>query len=661
MSTREHLEGKVINNLHVERYLGSNKYICTCLICGNSRECRTYDLKLGKYKACKDCEKTPSLAGSTIGNWKLLHSSNKGYPYWECECLLCNKQYTVNIKNIKQGNSSCCTECANKLKTTDITTKQFKSGRVLKYLGSSYWECECGLCGEHIKRSITNLKSQDEIICNHCSGTKLQKDLSGKTFGNWKVLKRVEDGARYHSRWLCECLLCGKKSEVYTYNLISGNSKSCGCSTFIDLTGIQINDLHVDEYLGNQQWKCTCSCGKVTTVSGYDLRNGYAKSCGCKKWQYTREKLLIRYGEIAPCKISNPRTKEQIDAVEYRESLREFIENLNYKPTTYELSKLLGINICNTLRKIHGFSLDELVDIGSSMSKQHTEVLEFIYQFIDESEVIVNDRKLLNGKEIDIYIPSKKLAIEVNGVYWHSDIFKDKNYHQVKSILCGKHGVQLIHIFEHEWENSDTQEKIKTLLKSKLSTPDKIIYARKCIIDGIGTKEYAEFLDKWHIQNSVNTPIRIGCYYDNELVGVIGLGKPRFSSKYEYEILRLCWKGGIAVVGGIQKMFKYFLNKYKPNSILTYADLSKFNGKSYMNIGFKPVAGNAFSEPNYVWVRPVCDGVYDVLPRYRTQKHKLIKAGFGCEADTEDIIMERLGYLKIYNSGNIKYEWKSRW
>lgn len=659
MRARERIEGTTINSLHVDKYLGDNYYSCTCLICGNTRTCRTYELKNGKYKACKECENTPGLTGSTIGNWKLLHKSEKGYPYWECECLLCHNQYTVNIKNVRKGKSSCCTACSNKLRTTDISTKKFKLGRAVKYIGAGSWECECGICGKNVTRSITKLKEQNEILCNQCSAIRLRKDLTGKTFGNWEVIKRVDDGASYHSRWLCKCMLCGKESKVYTYNLLSRHSESCGCQSLIDLTDKQFNELHVDKYLGEQHWQCTCSCGKIISVHSNELRSGAAKSCGCKKWHYARETMLARYGEVLPQRIGNPRTREQIDAVETAESLRNFIEGLGYKPKTYELCALLGINTSCTLKTVHKFGLDDLVDIGSKNSKQHTEILNYIYKFIHESDVIVNDRELLNGKELDIYIPSKKLAIEVNGSYWHSDIFKGMHYHQNKSILCGQKGVQLIHIFEHEWENLDTQEKLKNLLKYRLTKPDRVLYARKCEVKEIDSSEYTNFLDKWHLQKSANTAIKLGCYYDNELVGVMGFGSPRFIKQYEYELIRLCWKCGTVVTGGLQKLFKYFLDKYKPQSILTYSDLSKFTGSSYLKLNFKPIDNNTFSDPNYTWIRIVSPGVYDVLPRYRTQKHKLLEMNLGNENETEDDIMTNIGYVKVYDSGSIRLEWKA--
>lgn len=624
MSNRNKLEGSVINNLHVDKYIGDSKYQCTCLLCNNTRICRSYELKLGKYKSCKECENTPGVAGSIEGYWKFKHKSSDGYPYWICECTLCNREFRVNIKNVRNGKSKCCVECASKLRVTDISKKEFKLGKIIGYIDSGNWECECGICGERITRSITKLKNQDEIICTHCSGIKLQKDLTGGTFGNWQVIKRVEDSTGYHSRWLCKCLLCGKESKVFTYNLLSGNSKSCGCKSLIDLTDRQINEFHVDRYLGDSKWECTCSCGNKRVIPSFELRSGAAKSCGCKKWEHTKNTILKRYKEIAPVKINSPRDTEQLDAINSKEQLIKFIQDFGYTPTTYELSTKLGLQVSSTLKIIHKFGLDNLVDIGSQNSRQFTDVLNYIYKFVDKAEVIINDRKVLNGKELDIYIPSKNLAIEINGVYWHS-----------------------------------TKDKIKELLRNKLHQPDRVIYARKCKVSEIENLEYTEFLNRYHLQNSANAQIKIGCFSNEELVGVMSFGAPRFNNNYEYELIRLCWKNSTAVVGGTQKLFKYFVKKYKPKSIITYSDLSKFIGSSYLALGFKQIADKSFSEPNYVWVKCINNNYgFEVLTRYQTQKHKLLSMGLGTDDSTENEIMDTLGYLKIYDCGNIRFEWK---
>jgi G:T-mismatch repair DNA endonuclease (very short patch repair protein) len=65
------------------------------------------------------------------------------------------------------------------------------------------------------------------------------------------------------------------------------------------------------------------------------------------------------------------------------------------------------------------------------------EVYEFILSLYNK-EIIRNDRTVLNGKELDIYLPDYNLAIEFNGLYWHSEDYVGKNYHLNKTIECEK-------------------------------------------------------------------------------------------------------------------------------------------------------------------------------------------------------------------------------
>ena len=130
-------------------------------------------------------------------------------------------------------------------------------------------------------------------------------------------------------------------------------------------------------------------------------------------------------------------------------------------------------------------------------------------------------------------------------------------------------------------------------------------------------------------------------------------GKPRFNNNYQYELYRLCWKDNIRVIGGLEKLFKYFIDNFDVDSVVTYCDISKFNGNSYTKIGFK-TCEDSITLPNYVWVN-----IYnnDIKTRYQTQKHKLIEQGLGTESETEAEIMHNLDYYRIYDSGNIKLYW----
>ena len=87
-------------------------------------------------------------------------------------------------------------------------------------------------------------------------------------------------------------------------------------------------------------------------------------------------------------------------------------------------------------------------------------------------------------------------------------------------------------------------------------------------------------------------------------------------------------------------------------SIITYSDITKFTGNTYPKLGFKV---ECILDPNYVWVNP---NNFEVFTRYQTMKHKLVESGLGDESQTEDSIMEGLGFLKVYDCGNLKLSWR---
>lgn len=269
-----------------------------------------------------------------------------------------------------------------------------------------------------------------------------------------------------------------------------------------------------------------------------------------------------------------------------------------------------------------------------------------ICNFLDSIGVryIKSDRKLLNGKEIDIYIPSHKIGIEYNGMYWHSTKYLDKMYHQNKTLLAKNEGIRLVHIFENQF--NENPELIFRRLRALLGTTDRI-YARKCEVREISSSESSMFIQKYHSQGSINSSINIGTFYKNELVAVMSVGKSRFSKKYQYELYRYCSKG--TVIGAVGKMLQYFERTYKPKSIHTYAEIDWGSGEVYTKVGFEYIG---MTVPNYVYYNPNSKKTYS---RQQCQKHKLLQQYPQYANNTETEIMESLGYLKVYNSGNSQF------
>ena len=541
----------------------------------------------------------------------------------------------------------------------DITGQQFGLWKALRYLGDNKWECLCTGCGTTHVVIGSLMRRGGTTMCQDCAkqaqktaGPKV--DLEGQVIGKFTVLRYLGK-----SIWECRCS-CGKISNVKTFNLTeakrTGKDYKCAqCSykdKLDDLTGKTFGKLKVIKYAGEQKYLCQCECGKTKIIAGKSLKNGSTRSCGCSVGQFLIESRLDKYGEICTTKELGARTEQQIILSSSKQDLEDYLVRLDHTPDVHELAQLLGVSENMVLRKIHKFELEELVKISPLVSKPETELYEYI-KTLTTHEVIQSDRSILHGKELDIYIPDLKLAIEFNGVYWHSEVHKDEMYHQQKTLDCLKQGVRLIHIFEYEWINPDKQDKIKIYLADVISEHSNIYYARNLNIREPSTQESAEFLDKYHLQGYTNAPIRYGLYNNTEMLGIITFGKPRFTSNYEYELIRLCWKPGVNVVGGFERLFKHFVTEHNPSSIVTYSDISKFTGNSYLRVGFKASIDDLTS-PNYVWVS-LKD--YSTLSRYQTQKHKLVELGLGDVGDTEASIMENLGYIRMYDCGNLRLSW----
>jgi hypothetical protein len=266
--------------------------------------------------------------------------------------------------------------------------------------------------------------------------------------------------------------------------------------------------------------------------------------------------------------------------------------------------------------------------------------------FLKEIDIsfISNDRVELCGLELDYYIPDIRIAIECNGVYWHNELFKSKDYHINKTKECLDKGIGLLHIWEDDWLNK--KDIIKSILKNRLGlTPNKI-WARSCEIKKVSTKEYREFLEKNHIQGYSSSSYNIGLYYNEELVSLMTFGWRRTNNKREYELIRFCNKLNTNVIGSASKLFNYFIKSNNIEKIVSYSDISLFNGYLYGKLGFSKVS---LSEPNYFWV---VDGIR--RHRYNFSKRKLVSQGYDPNK-TEVEIMNDRGYWRVFSTGQEKW------
>lgn len=300
--------------------------------------------------------------------------------------------------------------------------------------------------------------------------------------------------------------------------------------------------------------------------------------------------------------------------------------------------KIIGTELCSVCKPIE-----------SNISGKEILLRKFIKE--NYSGDVIESYKI-KRKELDIYLPDLKIAIEFNGLRWHSELFKENNYHISKTMLCRENDIRLVHIFEDDFDNKLSI--VQSILLNLIGKSNKI-YARKTEIREIKNKNILkQFLDNNHLQGFVNSNINYGLFYNEELVSVMTFMKNRTilrnkNNDNSFELVRFCNKLNTSVVGGASKLFKKFLNDYKPSSVLSYCDISWANGNLYKNLGFNY---DGLTKPNYFYI---INGKKE--NRINFQKHKLVKQGFNPLLSEKEIMINR-GYYRIYNCGNEKYIFK---
>jgi len=288
-------------------------------------------------------------------------------------------------------------------------------------------------------------------------------------------------------------------------------------------------------------------------------------------------------------------------------------------------------------------------------SKEQRKVYEFLQNF--SNSLKYNDRSILKNKEIDIYDFNNKIAIEYDGLYYHSSGYPfishlrniDKDYHLNKTEECENNNIKLFHIFENEWTNKKTKIIWQSMLSNSLGKSSRI-FARKTEVKEVGAKSAKIFLENNHLQGHCNSSIKIGLYFNSELVSLMTFGKPRFNKKYQWELIRFTNKINISVIGGASKIMKYFERTYHPENIISYANRRWSTGNLYEKIGFNFLTN---TPPNFFYFQA---NVKELIPRYKMQKHKLkdMFNNYDNKLSAEKNIYNNK-FRKIYDCGNKLY------
>lgn len=350
--------------------------------------------------------------------------------------------------------------------------------------------------------------------------------------------------------------------------------------------------------------------------------------------------------------------------------VNQFLNQINFKPKNIDDLKNLNKNkieiICSKCQNIQTKDLSDgkwknifchFCYGDPNSSRQEKEIVEYIRTNYT-GEIVENF--VMDGKELDVYLPEKQIGFEYHGLIWHSFGIcfpenlslehKEKNKLYEKTSFFKDNNIRVFHIFSHEWEKENTKNIWKSMIKNCLGLSHRI-FARNCVVQPVDCSTKNDFLFQNHIQGIDHARIALGLYHENELVSVMTFNKPRFTKKQnvDYELVRFCNKKDFSVSGGAGKLLNYFEKKYAPRGIVSYADLRRSDGNLYNKLNF---AFSHNSEPNYFYFKGS-----RIIKRYRAQKKNLqniLKDRFDPNL-SESLNMFNSQYRRVWDCGNMVF------
>lgn len=312
------------------------------------------------------------------------------------------------------------------------------------------------------------------------------------------------------------------------------------------------------------------------------------------------------------------------------------------------------------------------------LSKYERSVVSFLKSL--DLDIYLHNKSILNGFEIDIFIPKLNVGIEINPQFTHhsNQVIKDnlkhritskeKDYHYKKYLLAKEKHIKLIQLYEWDFVNQSLSHRSINRLTSILKPICKL-YARKCHIKELDVKTAKEFLNLHHTNGYARSLYKYGLYHNDELVAVATFSSST-SKQYDLELKRLAFKSGYRVIGGTSKFIKHVFRSHSEiSSIYSYSDNDWGDGNSYKKSGFEFVSetgpslkyvSNSNPEDTYSWqITSSVTSPKSVIGHDRLTKGLSLELNYDVEEYIETSLSHRLdnksGYDRIYTSGSKKW------
>ena len=596
----------ILHNLQTPEY---------CKICGKRK--KFYNFSKGYKDCCKESEEDPYkiLIGSTNANIFKESYIKHNFPSFYNEILIeYDLKYTwrerlyMKLHNMKEPYK--CDICGNYTKFINFTTG---------YLKHCSYKCSNVDPVSNKKREQTNL------IKYGCKCV-----LSNKDIQNQIKLTNIEKyGVEYHMQ--------NKEKANNVFNIIKELYGGIG---------------NASKYIFEKQ--------KSTMINRYGVENA-------SQLEYNKEKLRLN------CPLIFKENKEKAQFAKKSRIINEysdvvgFTDVCDFKDETgwicscphpecnkcKEKTYITFSQLYRDRKRDNTELCTKLLPYNASNNKNTTIEL-FVQNILNELniEYITGDHSVLGSKELDIFIPSKNIAIECNGIYWHSAKYKNTSYHINKFKDCKIKNIQLLSIWE-DWVRNKP-EIVKSLIRSKLGIYDVRIGARKCNVKIIKNDKANKFLNENHIQGSSRggkNIVMYGLYYNDELVSVMSFGL----KKNIWELKRFCSKLNWQIIGGAEKLLKNFIKDYNPDKIVSSSSNDISWGNLYKKLGFY---SDNIIKGSYWYI----DNSFKRYHRTSFSKIEIVKRGWRDNVNntwTEWGVMDEHyhEYSRIHDSGTITWIW----
>jgi G:T-mismatch repair DNA endonuclease (very short patch repair protein) len=567
--------------------------------------------------------------------WCILNNLTD-YPKCECGSYLkwhvgqkvygkfCSTKCTFNVKHVQSVKEDNCLKkygvkhhwlvpeiAAEKVKKINLvkeeTRKKINKTNLERYGGHA------PLCSQAIqeKVKITNLKKYGVECALSLPKIKVRRKEVWKKDSN-KIINKIKNS------W-------AKKSELEIKNIVSKRRTTC---------------LKKYNYSNPSQRPEQKERARVTATA--NAKSSYQKYLITCRKKYNRDNF--QQSHLNPKIISFRQNK-----VKFKKWLE--IQHYKLKRSQDEIASILNLDSAIINKSFKEFNLQTCYFQSSFLEKQ-------ISKYISTLGVSIKsrDRSELKGIELDIFIPSKKLAIEVNGIYWHSyreiPNKNEKLKHYYKTKACLNNNIQLLHILELQWKDNIKQNIWKSILEGKLLGFKNKIYARKTTLSIIPKSDISsvkEFYNNNHLYGFAQADIHLGLYFENKIVSCMSFKKLKDS---EYELVRYASLCFYQILGGASKLFKGFVKGFNPTTVVTFADLNYSIGNIYKILGFAE-AGRVAPRFSYTDKKKL-------INRRKYQKKQLPNLfGEGYDLNKTEIenVLKNTSYRIIWDSGKIKFVW----